>query len=108
PPLSPRSFPTRRSSDLVVALREEHVATDLAPEQDPVLAHLALEVRVAGLPHDGHAAVRADVVHEHLRRLHVEDDLASGMALQEITGEEHEDQVRLVTPPALVDHADAV
>ena len=61
-----------------------------------------------GLPHDGHAAVLANLVHEHLRGLHVEDDLGAGMARQEVTREEHEDQVGLVAAPALVDHADAV
>ena len=50
--------------DAVVVFGEEHVAADLAPQQDPVLAHLPLEVGVAGLPHDRHAAVRADVVDE--------------------------------------------
>ena len=53
--------------DAVVALGEEHVAADLAAEQDLVVAHLALEVRVPGLPHDGHAAVARDVVDERLR-----------------------------------------
>src|SRR5262250_3395453 len=55
--------------DAIVVLGEEHVAAHLAAEQDLVVPHLALEVRMAGLPHDGHAAVLADVVDQGLRRL---------------------------------------
>src|ERR687891_486982 len=65
----------------VVALGEEHVAADLAAEQGLVVAHLALEVRVAGLPHHGHPAVALDVLYQRLRGLHVEDDLGAGMPL---------------------------
>jgi hypothetical protein len=92
----------------VVALGEEHVTADLAAEEDAVLAHLALEMRVTGLPHDGHAAVLADLVRQHLRGLDVEDDLGARMPPQQITREQDEDQVRLVPAAALVDHADAI
>ena len=64
--------------DAVVALGEEHVAAHLAAQQDAVLPHLALEMRVPRLPHDGDAAVRQDVLDQGLRALHVEDDLAPG------------------------------
>ena len=50
----------------------------------------------------------ADVVHQHLRALDVEDDLGAGMPREEIAGEEGQDQVRLVAAPSLVDDAHAV
>jgi hypothetical protein len=84
------------------------VAAHLAAEQDVIVAHLSLQVRVAGLPHDGHAAVLPDVVDERLRGLHVEDDLGAGMAGEQITGEQDQDQVGLVTLAALVDDPDAI
>ena len=61
-------------------LGEEHVPGHLAAEQDPILAHLALEEGVPGLPHDGLAAVGAHVLDQHLRALHVEDHLGAGVA----------------------------
>ncbi len=89
--------------DTVPVLAEEHVAGDLAAEQDAVLPHLPLEERVPGLPHDGHAAVAPDVVHQDLRGLHVEDDLGAGMAGQQVAGQDGQQQVRLV-PAALLVH----
>ena len=94
--------------DAVVVLGEEHVAAHLAAEQDVIVAHLALQVRVAGLPHDGHAAVLPDVVDERLRGLHVEDDLGAGMPGEQIAGEQDQDQVGLVALTALVDDPDAI
>src|SRR5206468_4147262 len=65
-------------------------------------------MRVAGLPHDGLPAVGADVLHQHLRALDVEQDLGARMALEEIAGQERQDEVGLVPPPALVHHAHPV
>src|SRR2546428_773903 len=92
----------------VVVLGEEHVATDLAAEEDPLLAHLALEVRVPRLPHHGHATVRPDVVDQRLRGLHVEDVLGARVALQEVAGEQDQDEIGLVTAAALVHDAHAI
>ena len=72
--------------DPVVVLAEEHVAAALPAEQDAVLPHLPLEVRVAGLPHDRHAAMGPDLLDERLRRLHVEDDPFPGPAGQQFPG----------------------
>ncbi len=63
---------------------------------------------MAGLPHDGAAAVGAHVVDQHLGRLDVEDDLRAGVPGQEIAGEQGQDQIGLVAPPALVDHTHPV
>src|SRR5206468_7444501 len=50
-----------RGEDAVVhgvpVLAEEHVPRDLAPEQDAVLAHLALQVGMPRLPHHGLATM---------------------------------------------------
>ncbi len=48
------------------------------------------------------------VVDEGLRTLHVENHGRARMAREEIAGEERENQVGLVPPPALVDHPHAV
>src|SRR5437667_314479 len=92
----------------VVVLGEEHVTAHLAAQEDALLAHLALEVRVPGLPHDGHAAMRPDVVDQRLRGLHVEDDLGSRVAPEEVAREQDQDEVGLVAPATLVDDAHAV
>src|SRR5438093_320098 len=94
--------------DAVVVLGEEHVAADLASEQDVVVAHLPLEMRVARLPHDGHAAMLADVVDQRLRGLHVEHDLGARMAREQVARQKDQDQIGLVAPAALVDDPDAI
>src|SRR5207244_8370955 len=89
--------------DPVPVLPEEHVPRDLAAEEDAVVAHLLLEVRMAGLPHDRLAAVSPDVVGEGLGGLDVEDHLGARVTGEKIAREEGEDQVGLVTTPAIVD-----
>jgi hypothetical protein len=101
-----------RRQDAVVhavpVLAEEQVPRHLAAQQDLVFPHLALEMRVPRLPHDGLPAVCADVVHEHLGALHVEHHLGARMTAQEVAGQERQDQIGLVPAPALVHHAHAV
>ena len=60
------------------------------------------------LPHHGHATVRPDVVDQRLRGLHVEDDLGARVALQEVAGEQDQDEIGLVTAAALVHDAHAI
>src|SRR5947207_216336 len=76
-----------------IPLLEEDVAAHLAAEQRARLAHLGLEQRVTGLPHDAAPAVPGDVVVETLRALHLGDDHRARVARQHVAPEEHEELV---------------
>src|SRR5207245_6014997 len=69
---------------------------------------LGLDHGVAGLPHDGPAAVLGDVIVEDLGRLHLRDDRGARLLLQNITGEQDHELVAPEDLPFLVHRADPV
>src|SRR5205823_14691551 len=64
-----------------------------AGQKRVLLGHLGLDQGVAGLPHDGAAAVLLDVVVKRLRALHFADDGRAG-PLFEDRSEEHTSELQ--------------
>ena len=92
----------------VEAVLQEEVPAALARDGRAHLGHLGLDPRVAGLPHDGPAAVGQDVLGQRLAALDVEDHRRAGVARQDRAREQHQDPVALDVLSALVLHAHAV
>ena len=80
--------------ETVPAIREEDVAAHLARKGCAGLLELLLDEGVAGLPHQRDASPRRDQLAEPASALHVEHDLGSRLAREQVGGKEHELPVR--------------
>ena len=94
--------------EAVPALAEEEVAAHLAGQFGLGLAHLGLDQRVPGLPHQRAAALAQDVVGQLAGALDVVDHHGARIALQHIGGEQHQQPVREHHLAFLGHHAQAV
>ena len=74
----------------VPALAEADVAGKLTGQQCSGFLQLRFHVRVSGLPHDRPPAVLADQCVEVARALHVEDDVGTWIAPDDVAGEQHQ------------------
>src|SRR3546814_3564302 len=88
------------SSDLVAA----HLAGQLGLG----LAHLRLDQRVPGLPHQRAAAVTQDVAGQAAGALDVEQDHRARVAFEHVGGEQHQQAVGEDVLAVAGDHAEAV
>ena len=92
----------------IPTLFEEDVAAHLAGERRAGLPELRLDQRVAGLPHQRHAACRADGGREALRALDVVNDLRALLAGQDVFDQHHQLTVRHDDFAVLGDDAEAI
>jgi hypothetical protein len=72
------------------------------------LAHLGLDQRVAGLPHQRGAAQFGDAVEQRLARLHIGDDGGAGLGPQHRFGEDAEQLVAPDDAALAVDRAEPI
>jgi hypothetical protein len=76
--------------EAVPALLEEGVAGHLAGQRGAGFLELGLDQRVAGVPHQRHAAVLFDPRGQQAGAFDVVNDLAAGHARQHVGGEQHQ------------------
>ena len=84
------------------------MAAHLAGQLGLGLAHLGLDQRMPGLPHQRAAAVAQDVGGQAAGALHVVHDHRTRVALQHVGGEQHQQTVRIDVLARPGDHAQAV
>jgi len=92
----------------VIAVGEKHMAAHFAGQFGVGLLHLGLDERMAGLPHDGLAAARGDIVIHELRAFHFADESGARLARQDFTSVKNHQLVAPEDGAALVDGANAV
>ncbi len=94
--------------EAVPALLEKNVAAHLPGEHRPGFLELGLEQGMAGLPEQRYAAVGAYPGEQVARRFDVENDRATRVPAQYISGEQHQLAIRPEDAAIRPDHAESV